>query len=492
MKKYIFILAVILLICTVTMICGCNRVVDTKDEPDNDSSEPTPDTTPNTDADTELDNNTSTTDSTLDDASSNDITVSTPNNTPEADVEKEHIHDFSDATCTTPKTCRSCGETEGEKLEHIITCLDAGTCAKCGEKLQEQGLHNYSAKLTTDKYISAAPTLETPATYYYSCIYCGSPDSNIFYHGETLQEIIIEPYNKLSQGNIDGEYYMFFTDPHIVNFELNAGILEGGEEKLDALSEIYKSGQMQFAICGGDWFNSSNNKESAIEIQKWIRSKMTEKFGEKSYLVVGNHDYNYQYHTGTENITSPYWLTKEELAPVLFPDYGKTYYSFLSDASRFYVFDSGLDWGHYKVLTDLDKEQIVWYLEQLTQNDDKHIVLVPHMVAIANTGALHEATIKFAEISAVYNARGTYEYNGKTYDFSAKTGMVEYIIAGHLHVDTEGELSGIPYITTATTKGAPLADLIFANYTERKVYIKRYGNGTNREIQLKPINNETE
>lgn len=41
-----------------------------------------------------------------------------------------HKHTFADASCTEPKTCTVCGETEGEALGH--TC-EIGTCKQCGE-----------------------------------------------------------------------------------------------------------------------------------------------------------------------------------------------------------------------------------------------------------------------------------------------------------------------------------------------------------------------
>lgn len=46
-----------------------------------------------------------------------------------------HEHEWEDATCTEPKTCSKCGETEGEALEH--TWIEANyqepkTCSVCG------------------------------------------------------------------------------------------------------------------------------------------------------------------------------------------------------------------------------------------------------------------------------------------------------------------------------------------------------------------------
>lgn len=46
-----------------------------------------------------------------------------------------HTHVWQDATCTAPKTCAECGETEGGTLEHSwtdATCAVPKTCAVCG------------------------------------------------------------------------------------------------------------------------------------------------------------------------------------------------------------------------------------------------------------------------------------------------------------------------------------------------------------------------
>lgn len=46
-----------------------------------------------------------------------------------------HQHTWIDATCTEPKTCSECGETEGEPLGHTwieATCTEPRTCSVCG------------------------------------------------------------------------------------------------------------------------------------------------------------------------------------------------------------------------------------------------------------------------------------------------------------------------------------------------------------------------
>jgi hypothetical protein len=48
-----------------------------------------------------------------------------------------HVHEWRDATCTTAKTCKTCGATQGTALGHnwkAATCSDARTCRTCGAK----------------------------------------------------------------------------------------------------------------------------------------------------------------------------------------------------------------------------------------------------------------------------------------------------------------------------------------------------------------------
>lgn len=56
------------------------------------------------------------------------------------------FHDWQEATCTEPKICNKCGETEGEALGHTweeATCTEAKTCSVCGETEGEALGHNW-------------------------------------------------------------------------------------------------------------------------------------------------------------------------------------------------------------------------------------------------------------------------------------------------------------------------------------------------------------
>ena len=82
-----------------------------------------------------------------------------------------HEHKWVDATCTEPKTCSECGETEGEPLGHKwleATCTEPKTCSVCGEKEGEALGH------TWDMATCMHPT---------TCKVCGfSPDDKLADH----------------------------------------------------------------------------------------------------------------------------------------------------------------------------------------------------------------------------------------------------------------------------------------------------------------------
>ena len=58
-----------------------------------------------------------------------------------------HEHTYSEATCTTPKTCIECSETEGAPLGHQLieaTCESLQYCNVCNETFGEKLKHTIS------------------------------------------------------------------------------------------------------------------------------------------------------------------------------------------------------------------------------------------------------------------------------------------------------------------------------------------------------------
>lgn len=65
-----------------------------------------------------------------------------------------HEHVWSEATCTTPKTCSECGATEGESLGHDwfeATCVAPKTCTRCGATEGESLGHDWQEATCTER-----------------------------------------------------------------------------------------------------------------------------------------------------------------------------------------------------------------------------------------------------------------------------------------------------------------------------------------------------
>ena len=61
-------------------------------------------------------------------------------------------HDFAAATCTAPRTCKRCGTTSGSALGHSLTsatCTDAAVCTRCGKTSGKALGHNYTGATCT-------------------------------------------------------------------------------------------------------------------------------------------------------------------------------------------------------------------------------------------------------------------------------------------------------------------------------------------------------
>ena len=82
----------------------------------------------------------------------------------------KHKHEWNDATCDTPKTCETCGDTEGEALGHKwndATCDTPKTCETCGKTEGEALNHKWD-----DGEITQNATCVKEGIKIYTCIVC--------------------------------------------------------------------------------------------------------------------------------------------------------------------------------------------------------------------------------------------------------------------------------------------------------------------------------
>ena len=128
-------------------------------------------------------------------------------------------HNWVEATCTEPKTCSKCGETEGEALGHAwvnASCETPKTCSVCGATKGDALGHTWvEATCTRAAYCSVcgknmgkslghdwkSATCETPKT----CIRCGLTEGKALEHTGTEIVSVGAPYEK------DKGYYCDIT-----------------------------------------------------------------------------------------------------------------------------------------------------------------------------------------------------------------------------------------------------------------------------------------
>ena len=103
-----------------------------------------------------------------------------------------HEHEWKEATCTTPKTCMTCEETEGEALGHEwegATCTEPKTCVTCGETEGEALGHEWEEATCTE-----------PKT----CVTCGETEGEALGH-EWSEATCIELKTCATCGETEGE-----------------------------------------------------------------------------------------------------------------------------------------------------------------------------------------------------------------------------------------------------------------------------------------------
>lgn len=110
-------------------------------------------------------------------------------------------HDWAEATCVAPKTCKRCSATEGEPLAHTFdkevanesTLKSAATCTAkavyyktcaCGAKSETETFeygeplaHTFDQEVANEKTLKSAGSCDTKPVYYRSCK-CGAVDTN--------------------------------------------------------------------------------------------------------------------------------------------------------------------------------------------------------------------------------------------------------------------------------------------------------------------------
>lgn len=290
-------------------------------------------------------------------------------------------------------------------------------------------------------------------------------------------------FAELMNGVDTTEKFMWFTDPHLCEGSEWQAEFETYKKQLKA---CYDATPTTFAVCGGDWLGNSDTKTEACFKLGFIGGQMRSAFGGKFYPVVGNHDTNYQ---GVKVEGADYATGRLEVSTLRNVWNTPTYYTFDGDNTRFFVFDSEIDWD--LTLSLYKTEQLFWFAEQLKNNPAENMGAFIHIYysldEVNGTGNhTGEMGKKITEIAEAYNNRGSITFSGTTFDYSGATGKFRFVFAGHNHGDGITTENGIPVILTTKTRegGVPTFELCLVDYDNDKLHLCRVGSGESRTVDI--------
>ena len=307
--------------------------------------------------------------------------------------------------------------------------------------------------------------------------------SNPFYFADTGWMTKQKTFCELFNGVSLCDAFLFFTDPHFmgaVDWSNNT------KNYVEIVRKWYDCTPTDFIVCGGDWLQNNDTQALALSKLGFIGGIMSHTF-DRYYPILGNHDTNYQGVVSADD-SSRGDLPQGTLNSIWFNRVGgKSYYDFKARATKFYVFDSGIDWTA-SVVSEYEWEQVAWFANKLLAGSDEHIGLMLHLIS---NNASEIQPVAFAQtlldIAYAFNSRASVTKNGITYDFASATGYVEFMLGGHTHSDLSATFHDIPIVITTRvlTPGTnPTFDLVLVDYTNNKLQMVRIGSGIDRSFDI--------
>lgn len=286
---------------------------------------------------------------------------------------------------------------------------------------------------------------------------------------------VLEYAGLISTAN-KAEKFLWFTDPHLC---------EGVEWQTEfetyrnSLKACYNATPTTFAVCGGDWLGNADTQAEACFKLGYLNKQMMDAFGGNYYPVVGNHDTNYQ-GVITEGSGAATGRLSHNAIRNVWNRPG--YYTFNGEHTKFFVFDSELDWD--LTMNQYKAEQVTWLCNELRDHPAENMAFILHIYF--SEGSAGELGAKLSEIAKAYNNRQSVTFDGATFNYSGATGKIRFILAGHSHEDHVNMENDIPVIRTANTRngGTPTMDLCMVNYDTNTLHLCRVGSGESRVVNI--------
>ena len=291
----------------------------------------------------------------------------------------------------------------------------------------------------------------------------------------------------VANAGLTSERFLFFTDPHCfvdTDFEdWMAGMMA-------TLQKYYNSTPTDFVICGGDW-TGQDTLDVAYEKMGYIYGLGKSILGgDNFYNIVGNHDTNYQ---GSQQLT-------ENQIRNLWYDGGKCYYKVKRTNCTYFFLDTGVD--NDDEMDSYRYEQLKWLCSELVDEIGTKTRYAIGMHIIRNDP---DPTIitPMAELVGyiidAYNSADTITIDEETFDFTDNTGdnagKIYFVLGGHMHLDGNLTLGGVPCVltintarksTSSTNTGKNVAnfDLCVADFENGKLKMTRVGIGEDRTFNI--------
>ena len=295
----------------------------------------------------------------------------------------------------------------------------------------------------------------------------------------------------------NSDSFIFFSDPHTMNNEskMDTRLLAIASENMAEVKKYADEICPDAIISGGDWLNNGDTKDAACYKLRLVKGICRKYFGSYNFHnLFGNHDTNYQGIEQEGSAENTGRIDQNIINNILYTDEDtqKSYYSFKTNRTKYYCFDTGIDWD--TAITAYQQEQINWFAQALLNENDAHIVVAmhifSHVTAEADFGSDNRPmATTIVSIIKAFNNRSNITVNGTNYNYSAKTGTVHCILTGHTHFDKiyiADDNLPVVCITDATdySQSKTKFDLGMLDYENRKLYLVRI----NEDVSQRTVN----
>lgn len=288
----------------------------------------------------------------------------------------------------------------------------------------------------------------------------------------------------------NGDGFVWITDYHIESNTNNSPRL---------VKNVLNNSAIPRVVFGGDAFDSTDTVAGAVAEIMAFQEKFKEHEVKPFDFVIGNHEYN-----NTSGDTPSKQLTIGEVFGLTVKP-SENEYTISSDLNAYYRDNARQKIRYFYLACDyvawVRDNQIAWIAGQFENVPSGWSVFV--FTHRGLNGAMDALGSGFDEVGKAMDAlkvKGTYTYNGASYDYSGTNVTVIGSICGHTHIDgSYTSAQGIPHICTTTdayalqqgslarllnTTSEQAFDVVQIDKTNRKIYCTRIGAGADREFSF--------